>query len=521
MAHILPICTQRTEKENGQRQQWSSARSTWGSTRYHEGKMIETAEAIDLYDDQEMLTDGTIQGNDFFGDPMEEEIDNSRTRIYIQNLNGINWDKNGGKWPYVCEILHTIQADIACFTELNTDVNNYTVRKQMETICHRQFQQNTLIMSTSKYKSPTLYKPGGTAVLAMNAITAKIKSHTRERMGRWSSLCFNTRPKQKLRVISAYQVCQNSRPGPNTAAAHQIAQIIEDSEAAPTHTRQTPRESFIHDLQAFITQVQLAGEDVVLAGDFNEEMGTATSGMDHLATTCGLVDLFSSRTGTQTQPATYQRGTKRLDYILISPRLLPAVIAAGYDPFGYRLPSDHRGMYLDFSTEALFQHDHPDMAPVAQRDFTTKSPETVRTYVDAKTKYLLDHQFFTRLQMLVNSSDPNHTLAESLDRDFQRAAHHAAKKCTRRKKAPWCPKLAETWAHLHFYRIAKAANATSVNYLPSLHKLQQKWPQLPRSVPTDPEVIQLEYDRALTRLKHIRQEAQAVREEFLSKQAAV
>ena len=262
--------------------------------------MIESPAAIDYYDELETMVEGTTDGNDFFGDPMEEEFVDSRTRIYVQNLNGINWDKNGGKWPYVCEMLQTIQADIACFTELNTDVNNYVVRKQMETICQRQFQQNALIMSTSKYKSPTHYKPGGTAVLAINSITTRIKSHTRDRMGRWSSVCFSTRPNQRLRIISAYQVCQNSRPGSNTAAAHQIAQIIEESDAAPVLSRQTPRESFIHDLQSFITQIQQAGEDVVLAGEFNEELGTATSGMDRLASTCGLVDIFSFRTGTQT-----------------------------------------------------------------------------------------------------------------------------------------------------------------------------------------------------------------------------
>ena len=138
--------------------------------------MTESRDANLFHDELETMNNGTSEGHECFGDPMDEEANDSRTRIYIQNLNGINWDKSGGKWPYICEMLATIQADVACFTEINTDVNNYTVRKQMETICQRQFQQNSLIMSTSKYKSPTLYKPGGTAVLAMNAITTKIKT---------------------------------------------------------------------------------------------------------------------------------------------------------------------------------------------------------------------------------------------------------------------------------------------------------------------------------------------------------
>jgi hypothetical protein len=126
--------------------------------------MIGSVEADILRYDLEMTHISTIEGNDFFGDPMEEDVNDDRTRIYIQNLNGINWDKNGGKWPYICDMLTTIQADIGCFSEINTDVNNYAVRQQMESICRRHFQQNSLIMSTSKYKSPTLYKPGGTAV---------------------------------------------------------------------------------------------------------------------------------------------------------------------------------------------------------------------------------------------------------------------------------------------------------------------------------------------------------------------
>ena len=175
------------------------------------------------------MLEGNEAPDDFFGNPLDESTDESRTRVYIQNLNGLNLDRNGGKWPYICEVLSTIQADVACFTELNTEVNDFTIRQQMERTCRRHFQHNAFIMSTSKYKTPPHYKPGGTAILAVNEITAKIKSHTRDRMGRWSSICFNTQPHHKLRIILAYQVCQNSSLGSNTAAAHQSVQIIEDS----------------------------------------------------------------------------------------------------------------------------------------------------------------------------------------------------------------------------------------------------------------------------------------------------
>ena len=124
----------------------------------------------------------------------------------------------------------------------------------MESICQRQFQQNCLIMSSSKHKTPTVYKPGGTGILARDQITSRIKTHTRDRMGRWTSISLSTATTRKVRIISAYQVCNNytARPGTNTAASQQSAQIIEELSASDSSHRVTPRQAFIQDLQSFI-----------------------------------------------------------------------------------------------------------------------------------------------------------------------------------------------------------------------------------------------------------------------------
>ena len=346
-------------------------------------------------DELESMFDGNIQPSEFVGDPLDDNINNTRTRMYIQNLNGLMWNKEGGRWPYICEAMDAIQADISCFSELNVDTNNYAVRKQMESICQRQFTHNALVLSASKYKSTTVYKPGGTAIMIRNNMIVNMKSHSRDRMGRWTSVGICT-ANRKIRVISAYQVCQSLRPGATTIASQQRAQIIEESAATNDHQRLDPRQAFIQDLTNFVHHVQSNNEEIILAGDFNEEIVTQASGMDRLATACGLVDLFSVRLGSSTIPATYQRGTKRLDYILMSSTLLPHVKAAGYDPFGYRIPSDHRGMYVDFDTDGLLRQSNIPLAPVAARDFTTTSPGSVAKYVTAKMQYLNDHHFFER-----------------------------------------------------------------------------------------------------------------------------
>ena len=138
---------------------------------------------LDDFDELEAMVEGNqyseTTNDEFYGDPMKEESDDHTTRIYIQNVNGLSWDTEGGRWPYICEAVDAIQADIACFSELNVDTNNYKVRRNMERICQQQFIHSRLVLSSSSHKTQSLYKPGGTAIMARNHIISKIKNHTK------------------------------------------------------------------------------------------------------------------------------------------------------------------------------------------------------------------------------------------------------------------------------------------------------------------------------------------------------
>jgi hypothetical protein len=48
------------------------------------------------------------------------------------------------------------------------------------------------------------------------------------------------------------------------------------------------------------------------------------------------------------------RGSKRIDFTLISRQLSPTVKELGYEPFHYTTSSDHHGMFIDFNTDKLF-----------------------------------------------------------------------------------------------------------------------------------------------------------------------
>ena len=64
--------------------------------------------------------------------------------------------------------------------------------------------------------------------MANQATTALVRSYSWDCMGRWASIRLQTAESRYLQIISAYQACENIRPGLNLVAAQQQAQMLEE-----------------------------------------------------------------------------------------------------------------------------------------------------------------------------------------------------------------------------------------------------------------------------------------------------
>ena len=462
----------------------------------------------------------TNQSQAFIGDTLTEQKQPSTTRCYFQNLNGIRWNKEGGDWPAISETMAAIHADIICCAELNQDVNQPKIRGKIESINSRYFKSSRYIASTSKWHPERTYKPGGTAIMVVENTTTLIQRTSRDRMGRWASVRLQGTNNIGITIISAYQVCQKTITGRNTAVNQQISQLIEEAIQERNTTRINPREAFIRDLHQFICQQQQNGDKILLLGDFNDDITNKDSGMAHLTTECGLIDVFALRLENPHHPSTCQRGTKRIDFVLASPSLIPSIKAAGYEPFGYRLTSDHRGLFIDLNTKAVFGNKPSTIAPIPKRDFESNTPGTIPRYITSVIKELKAHNFTKRLQALTQLKEPNHHLAEKLDRDLERAAKYAAKKCKRKYKTAWSPAFSNAWTHLRYWKLhlSKIRNPHQ-----DLQAAIDKWRELHPNLPTinNPTEAQIKqgYSSALIMLRNARQQATQLRVEYLEEKA--
>ena len=184
------------------------------------------------------------------------------------------------------------------------------------------------------------------------------------------------------------------------------------------------------DLLSYMKTLQTTGHSIILAGDFNGSLGDDPAGMSRIVVECYMIDPNSERHGSS-QFTTYQRGQKVLDYMLVTPNLMGSIRSCGYEPFKANIFSDHRGVYIDFSTGHLFGKKIHPLAPPPLRDISSKKPHQIQPYWNEKFKYLQDHQWYDMVKEIttaIATNEPCDDMAESLYTTLCEASIHAGAK---------------------------------------------------------------------------------------------
>lgn len=163
--------------------------------------------------------------------------------------------------------------------------------------------------------------------------------------------------------------------------------------------------------------------------------------MTKLCSDFELVDIFQDRHGFG-EFATYSRGTKRIDYCLATPRASTAAKFIGYDPFGHRLFSDHRELFVDFDTHILFGDALATMPPLKHRDIKSNNPKQVTIYLEELHRMCKSRNIFQHIDQLLQLESPDHALAETLMRDMDQFRQAAVKKLSKQFQSQWSVSIA-------------------------------------------------------------------------------
>ena len=370
-----------------------------------------------------------------------------------------------------------MEVDIALACEHKIDTTHTSNLSTMH-------QQATQILGQGSFKlqvasTPTTgrkfdSKLGGTMAMAIGNSKGRIISTHADEAGRWVSMTLKRTQLPPVTVITTYQVVDvdPTTVGDSTYANHLAAYYTSKHRDHPHRLRKHHSD----DLLGYVQNLQATGHSIILTGNLNESLGDDLAGLSRLVNECHLIDVVADRHG-QLQFTTYQRGQKVLDYILVSQDLLGSIRRCGYEPFKANIFSDHRGVFVDFSTGHLFGRKIHPLAPTPQRDINSKKPHQIASYWSAKYKYLHERDWYDSVKDIktaIDSNEPCDELAESLYTTLCNACESAGSQLRCHPQAPYSDEIKRLRTIVRLYKLITSQLHTGYDLGDSIASTQKK-----------------------------------------------
>ena len=214
-------------------------------------------------------------------------------------------------------------------------------------------------------------------MLTTGNATGRVASQDQDKWGRWVSQSFQGAQGRTITIVSAYQVVTDvARGGTTTVTTQQYSLLVQDQDQT-----KAPRAAFRRDLKAFLHKCRQRGDELILVGDFNEDIGETADGMVSVIQDLDMVDMMGAARHNSALPITYSRGRKCLDYGFATAHVCTALTACGYESFGHRFPSDHRAYFFDFDMRRLFGTQIQPLSKFEPRQLYSTNAKQVTRYL--------------------------------------------------------------------------------------------------------------------------------------------
>ena len=312
-----------------------------------------------------------------------------------------------------------------------------------------------LITACSPINFASAYQPGGVMTVVTGNWVGRLSECAPDShgLGQWTTSTLRGKMDTHLTIVTAYQVCKDNiqTTGAKTAFRQQWS-LLRHSHAEPD-----PRKSFISDLDALLTQLGEASHEIILLLDANESLSDRYSGIRTLTRKHNLADLHTRLHGLEGQPATYIRGTKKIDFIFGSKGVAGNTSRAGITPFE---TSDHRGLFVDVRLPPILGGPATPLSAAQHRDLNSKDPKSPALYRNTCIDYFENRRVLEERTAEMHTkllSDSAYTgkdsaLLASIDNDTSRGLAASAKACASKHRHLYSPILRKLQVTVRYWK---------------------------------------------------------------------
>jgi len=205
--------------------------------------------------------------------------------------------------------------------------------------------------------------------------------------------------------------------------------------------------------------------------DKNQQLATWLS-------TLGLIDIHTHHHGTENDPPTHIRGSKRIDYVFCSLSLIPYIQHSGILPFGHFLPSDHRALYIDIHITQYLQGQPSSLHSPEPRSITSANPKAIHKYCTILQKWLDSTKFETELHALTTLLNNNPTdmhvqdQLNDMDRRLLSIRLQAERQSKLHTQHPWSPRFRTAHQTVQYWKLWLREFRSGINYTSQRQHLQ-------------------------------------------------
>ena len=190
-------------------------------------------------------------------------------------------------------------------------------------------------------------------MVGINQICNRVLASGKDIQGRWTWILLRGKGTLSCIVLTLYRAVKSS----GDLSAYRQQQRVSENLDNDT----CPRETILLELETLIQDWRLKGFQIVIMGDFNEDV-TNRKLRDRFGH-FGLVEIFLDKHGKP--PNTYDRGIAPIDGIFASSSI--NILVRGYTATDWGMKSDHRLLWMDVKVNEIFGTLHPIWIPRAQK----------------------------------------------------------------------------------------------------------------------------------------------------------
>ena len=231
-----------------------------------------------------------------------------------------------------------------------------------------------------------------------------------------------------------------------------------------------PRRKFASDLISLCNLLSQAGNGIILFMDANSSLNDTHSWLHELLQKTGLHDIYSHRHGYDEEPATYVRGTKRIDFMFATSDFLPYIASSGYTSFANT--SDHRTMYCDIHIKQYLKEDPPpDIDSISFRNVLSKYKKMRTQYKKEVLTHLTEQHYQDTIIKLAQTAQATGQLTDlecqqlnEVDRLITNTMKTTEDNMRRKYHHPWSPILLRYIKMVHFWKSWISELKTAVDY---------------------------------------------------------